>query len=374
MLPIIPNQYLKFTAFFLAFSIHTSLNADIVKLKNGKSFEGIIKKENSTEVTINIGLGTISFNKNQVATIERSESTTLQGQWQKQYFSKGKYVPPGLNQLADAFNTLESNRKLAAKAKNKNSLLQRRRTKLFKDLTNIKSDMAVIAQHLQQIVPADNVDRYNNLVKKQNELFSRSVIIKNGLQDDTEEASALRESIANYLQHLANFKTQLETEKKQYATPPADEQVAYFFSTIDQHVRDYSTEFQDIEVPHDGNQGHMILTVRLNDKIDGQFLLDTGATFVTLSNSMARRLQINLSSQNQIPVSLANGSQVNAQPVILKSVQVGDARVNGVAAMIFPEAPNDGVDGLLGMSFLREFMISMDPTHKKLIFQKFNPK
>ncbi len=374
MPPSMLTQFLRIAVYLLTLSFHAAVCADVVKLKNGKSFEGIIKKENSTEVTINIGLGTISIKKNQIASIERSESDNLTNQWQKQYFSKGKFVPNGLNDLADAFNTLESNRKLAAKAKTRNSLLQRRRSKLFKDLAGIKSEMAVIAQRLQQIVPTKNVDRYNNLVKRQNRLSSQSVILKTGLQDDSEEATTLRESIANYLQHLANFKIQLKDEKQKYSNPPEDEQVAYFFTTIDQHIRDFSTEFHDIEVPHEGNQGHMILTVRLNDKIDGRFLLDTGATFVTLSHSMARQLQLEISPQSQVSVSLANGSQVKAQPVVLKSVQVGEAKVNGVSAMVFPEAPNDGVDGLLGMSFLREFMISMDPTHKKLIFQKFEPQ
>ena len=368
------NIILKITTALLALLIHAQVGADTVQLKNGKSFEGIIKKETRTEVTINIGLGTIAFKKDQIAAIKRSESEQLQGAWQRRYLSKGKYVPPGLNDLANSFNELEANRRLAMKAKTKNSLLQRRRTRLFKELTTTKSEMSLIAERIQSIVPERNVKLYNSLVKKQNRLSSRSVIVRNGLQNDTDEATTHRESIANYLQQLSNFKTELEGEKKNNPNRSGDDKVAYFFNTIDQHVRDFSTEFHDIEVPHDQRQGHMIITVRLNDKIDGKFLLDTGATFVTLSATLANRLNIKLSSRNQIPVTLANGSKVNAQPVMLKSVQVGDARVNGVAAMIFHEAPNEGVDGLLGMSFLREFMISMDPVNKKLVFQKFNPK
>ena len=368
------NIILKITTALLALLIHAQVGADTVQLKNGKSFEGIIKKETRSEVTINIGLGTIAFKKDQIAAIKRSEPGQLQGAWQRRYFSKGKYVPPGLNDLANSFNELEANRRLAMKAKTKNSLLQRRRTRLFKELTTTKSEMSLIAERIQSIVPERNVKLYNSLVKKQNRLSSRSVIVRNGLQNDTDEATTHRESIANYLQQLSNFKTELEGEKKNNPNRSGDDRVAYFFNTIDQHVRDFSTEFHDIEVPHDQRQGHMIITVRLNDKIDGKFLLDTGATFVTLSATLANRLNIKLSSRNQIPVTLANGAKVNAQPVMLKSVQVGEARVNGVAAMIFHEAPNEGVDGLLGMSFLREFMISMDPVNKKLVFQKFDPK
>lgn len=368
------NMILKITTALFALAIPAQASADTVQLKNGKSFEGIIKKETKTEVTINIGLGTIAFKKDQIAEIKRSESEQLEDAWQQRYFSKGKYVPRGLNDLADSFNTLEANRRLAMKAKTKNSLLQRRRTQLFKQLTVVKSEMGLIAEQLQSIVPERNVKLYNSLVKKQNRLSGRSVIVQNGLQNDTDEATTHRESIANYLQQLSNFKTELEREEKKFPRRTDDDQVAYFFNGINQHVRDFSTEFHDIEVPHDQRQGHMIINVRLNDKLDGKFLLDTGATFVTLSATLANRLNLRLSSRNQIPVTLANGSKVNAQPIVLKSVQVGDARVNGVAAMIFHEAPNDGVDGLLGMSFLREFMISMDPVNKKLVFQKFDPK
>ncbi len=350
-----------------------SLNADIVVLKNGKTFEGIIKKETDNEVTINIGLGTVSFNRSQVARVKRTKTDKLQNKWQRRYATQGKFVPPELKDFAAEFSELESSRRTAQQAKSSITSIQRKRPELFEQLTGIQNEISNIAKQFQSIDPDSNVQRYNSLVKRQNHIVSRSVIIKNSLVRDNDSADQHREKIAAYLSQLSAFENHLASVKSEYSDPPRDENVAVFFNSIDEQLKDFSTEFQSIEVAHEGQQDHMLLDVRINNKISGRFLLDTGATYVTLSNDIAQRLNLSFSGKNQIPVSLANGTKVNAQPVILESMQVGNAKASGVIAMVFPEAPNDGIDGLLGMSFLREFIIHLDPANKKLVFKKFNP-
>jgi clan AA aspartic protease (TIGR02281 family) len=344
-------------------------------LRNGKKFEGIVKNETPAVVTIDIGLGTISFNRDQVATVERSETQSIEEIWQREFITRGKFVPEGLNDLAEKFSALESSRTNAAGARTENARIQRRRTELFNEINTIQNEISAIAAQFQVIVPENNVQKYNALVKQQNRLASRAVLIKDTLQKDNDQSSANLEIISAYMRQLADFKEELTLKKsaaKDRVRDPGS-QTAVFFSSIEQRIEQYSTEFQQIEVPHQGARDHMLVTVRINDRIDGLFLLDTGATYVTLSNEMAKSLGLGLSGKNNVSVSLANGSNVAAQPVILDSMQAGDARVNGVIAMVFPESPHDGLDGLLGMSFLREFTIQLDPVNKKLVFQKFAP-
>lgn len=352
-----------------------ALVADTLVLKNGKKFEGIIKKESATEITINIGLGTVSFKRNQIATVTHSENQAVEKNWQRAYITRGKFVPDGLQDFAAKFYALESSRNIAAQAKVANTQIQRGRTQLFEEINTIQNKIAHIAVQFQSIVPEKNIRKYNALVKQQNRLASRAVIIKNTLQNNNEQANTNRETISTYVGQLDEFKKELAREES-----TAEERIqipngktSLFFSSINQQIDQFSTEFQKIQVPHQGAQDHMLITVRLNDRIDGVFLLDTGATYVTLSHELAQNLNLGLSGKNKIAVSLANGSSVTAQPVILDSMQVGDARVDGVIAMVFPEAPHQGVDGLLGMSFLREFTIHLDPANKKLVFQKFAP-
>lgn len=75
-------------------------------------------------------------------------------------------------------------------------------------------------------------------------------------------------------------------------------------------------------------------------------LVDTGATGVAISQSVADKL--NLKSIHAVRTNTANGESIGYM-VRLDSVQIGGVHANNVAAMIAP-----GLDGdiLLGMSFL----------------------
>jgi len=89
---------------------------------------------------------------------------------------------------------------------------------------------------------------------------------------------------------------------------------------------------------------------------------------------MADRLGLDLSGPHETTVTLADGSRVTAKPVMLDSMQVGDARVEQVPAMVLPNSPAPGMDGLLGMSFLQEFSIHFDAANQRLILQRFRPE
>lgn len=369
------NAFLIYPVLLLAGLLCPQAQADTVVLKNGKKFEGIVTKENSSEITINIGLGSISFKRDQIATVEHSEQQVIEENWQRELITRGRFVPHGLNDFADKFATLESLRNSAVLATTENAGIQRRKTELFNEINTIQDQITQIAIQFQAALPENNLQTYNNLVKQQNRLATRAMLLKNTIGKDDEKTSANRDAISAYMQQLDDFKKDLAVKKSpaNRQDPEIDRRTLEFFSSLDQRIKKYSTEFQQIDVPHHGDRNHMLVSVRLNDRIDGTFLLDTGATYVTLSSEMAKNLGIGLSGKNNVTVSLANGSNVSAQAVILESMQTGNARVNGVIAMVFPEPPHPGVDGLLGMSFLREFTIQLDPVNKKLVFQQFSP-
>lgn len=370
-----PNTYpIPALALFALISAFAQpATADSVTLKNGKKFEGIIKHSSGDQVTIDIGLGTVSFHRSQVAAIKKTGTREMKNQWKRRYATQGKFVPDSLQDLSTELSELESARRGALTARSDASRIQRRRSELFAELGSIQNAVNQIATQFQSFDPDRNVQRYNTLVKRQNKLASRAVIVKNRLVTDNDAAITHRETVSAYMDKLSKFEKHLGKKRAEYSDPPVNEDVAVFFKSVDRQIADYSREFDAIEVPHQGQQDHMLLSVRLNDSVEGTFLLDTGATYVTLSDELASRLDLSIAPGNQIPVSLANGAKVNAQPVVLDSVQVGEATANGVIAMIFPEPPSEGVDGLLGMSFLREFIIHLDPAKKTLVFKKFKP-
>lgn len=99
-------------------------------------------------------------------------------------------------------------------------------------------------------------------------------------------------------------------------------------------------------------QGHFMPPGQINGRAV-QFMVDTGATMIILSESDAKRIQLDYTKGRKVGVNTANGHVVGHQ-VQLASVRVGDAQVYGVAAIVLPQ-PMTYV--LLGNSFLTRFQM-----------------
>jgi aspartyl protease family protein len=100
--------------------------------------------------------------------------------------------------------------------------------------------------------------------------------------------------------------------------------------------------------------GHYYVnTIVQGVKID--FLIDTGATTVSLTRSDAEKLGINLNQLNYSQkVSTANGMALSA-PIKLDYIQINDIIVNDVSASV---GSDDGLEkSLLGMSFLNKLKL-----------------
>jgi len=94
--------------------------------------------------------------------------------------------------------------------------------------------------------------------------------------------------------------------------------------------------------------GHYVTTGHINGQ-RVEFLLDTGATTVSVPTSVARRL--GLSAGSPIRATTANGI-ITTYATRLDSVQIGEIKVRNVSGSINPGMTDDGI--LLGMSFLKQ--------------------
>jgi clan AA aspartic protease (TIGR02281 family) len=109
---------------------------------------------------------------------------------------------------------------------------------------------------------------------------------------------------------------------------------------------------------------------RLNGTVWGRFLLDTGASAVQISKKMASRLHINYKKSQAIPVTLAGGGMVMGRMVVLEEVHLGEVAVRNVKAIILDYENDQTADGLLGMSFLENFVFQIDAKNNELILNK----
>ncbi len=139
-----------------------------------------------------------------------------------------------------------------------------------------------------------------------------------------------------------------------------DESVSKIVESIEKLLKDKPAQ-KKYRIPYKQSPGVMYVKVSLNGHSPIPLILDTGATFTVLSRETAEKLGISL--KGSLPMtrtSTANGVIENYM-VRLSSVQLGDARVENVAALV-PVRSDIGVNGLLGQNFLNEFEWSNDTT------------
>jgi clan AA aspartic protease (TIGR02281 family) len=113
-------------------------------------------------------------------------------------------------------------------------------------------------------------------------------------------------------------------------------------------------------VPFPGMIGVTILVVVING-VTGNFLLDTGATYVAVTSAFASKARLNVEAGTQLPMKTVGGSAL-ADLGYASTVAVGRAQAQGVAVAVIRGAPDpfgDRLDGLLGMSFLARFKLNV---------------
>lgn len=115
-----------------------------------------------------------------------------------------------------------------------------------------------------------------------------------------------------------------------------------------------------VQVPIQRRGGSAVVSARVNGEAVGALILDTGASYTSLSTAVATRLGI--SSSGNATVRLATASGVIQAPLaLLDEVDIGGAVARHVPVVIhdLPGVPSNVV-GLLGMSFLERFRVNLD--------------
>jgi aspartyl protease family protein len=101
-----------------------------------------------------------------------------------------------------------------------------------------------------------------------------------------------------------------------------------------------------------GSGGHFTSSGTINGQTT-LFLVDTGATAISISQTEAERMGLNFSAGRRIMTQTANGV-VPAHMVSLTSVRIGDVEVRNVEAIVIPGQMSHV---LLGNSFLTRFQM-----------------
>jgi clan AA aspartic protease (TIGR02281 family) len=113
------------------------------------------------------------------------------------------------------------------------------------------------------------------------------------------------------------------------------------------------------QIPFERRGTAVLIPGRANGQLIGYFILDTGATFTTVSRAAADRLGVFVGGSS-VRLATANGA-IQVPLVLLDELEVGGAIAHHVAAVVhdLPSLPTNVV-GLLGLSFLDRFRVSLN--------------
>lgn len=104
-----------------------------------------------------------------------------------------------------------------------------------------------------------------------------------------------------------------------------------------------------------------VITARVSvNGVPGLFIVDTGASFVSMTKAFAERAKLPLSGDNSVRMQTANGISL-AQRSSAAKVKIGRVETNDVAAIVHADnrqTLGDDIDGLLGRSFLSRFDVT----------------
>lgn len=122
-----------------------------------------------------------------------------------------------------------------------------------------------------------------------------------------------------------------------------------------------------ISVPLERLGSLFVVTVQINETRSARLILDTGASHTILSHAIARDLGLfSLRPAASVTMHTVGGS-VQADMIHVDSIRIAGAEVRNSLAAIhnLPDAPPD-IEGLLGLSVLRQFEVTLDTARSRL--------
>jgi len=120
--------------------------------------------------------------------------------------------------------------------------------------------------------------------------------------------------------------------------------------------------------------GQIVVEALLNRKVKASLFLDTGASLMLIKESVAKQLGLDAAAlKEDMKLKLADGRESIAKHAVLSSVSVQGVEAQNVDVAILSADIKDPAlkDGLLGMTYLKNFNFKIDQKNKKLILEKF---
>jgi len=352
--------------------------ADVIYFKSGGKVEGVITEETADAIVVDVGIGSVSVKKSNIERIESAAAADLELMEKKKRerdIELGKWAPQGWEEVKNAYLEAQKSKERFGRSKGKSEINKEEMLRLQNESLSWTDALAKKSKMLKLAEANNNIREYNAIIAEVNSItanVSRYYYnISEGYKQQQELDMDFMNAVSAYRANFQKFSGLLKnkTEKIGAADLPPDELT--FCKTMKAKHGEMEADFKRnvIDCKLFGN--HVIVVAVLNGKVDATLLVDTGASLVSISKDVASRLGVDYDSiKTTIDLILADGKKITAKPIVLNLVKVGEATVKDVPTVICENSPGAGVDGLLGMSFLSNFVMSVDAASNSLVLDE----
>lgn len=125
---------------------------------------------------------------------------------------------------------------------------------------------------------------------------------------------------------------------------------------------------KSFSIPLLNRKNALMLNATIDHQVSGTFIVDTGATYTSISQDMADQLKGGLTHIGSVRITTANG-QIKVPKVLIKSITINGLEAHNVEATIINMHHGSSFSGLLGLSFIRQFQLTIDPVQNQLVFR-----
>jgi clan AA aspartic protease (TIGR02281 family) len=139
-----------------------------------------------------------------------------------------------------------------------------------------------------------------------------------------------------------------------------------------QIVKEYKERSKDTAIPFErAPSGLILVDAVLNGNISTKMVFDTGADIVVITEKLAGKLNQDIAGSGEEITLHTNCGDISGQTFSLNKIELGSVSKANVRSVIAPvEASLSGYDGLLGLSFLGDFKITVDYKKNKIMMSR----
>ena len=346
--------------------------ADQVLLKTGRTLEGIIRGEDAAEVTLDFGYGTTTLRQADIESIRRSSAKqrrALERRFLGQAAKSGALATPaGAEELSRLLEAARRGREAAQDAHRAREQLLGEQEELEAQARELRGRQPALAAALASADP--NQRGYNSLVGEVNALNAQLQANAYQSEEARRKLAAGESAVSQYLGDYSALRRYAAANLKRLRAGATDEAAKVFFVDAAQELADMAKGFNKDAVASQRNGEHLVVEALFNDKVRAPLVVDTGASQTMISPKVAAEL--GLEGGSVVHAVLADGQQVDGRMIMLDSLAVGDSRVEKTPVVVLA-APGPGAEGLLGMSFLKNFMFQLDLANSRLVLEGLSP-